>query len=50
MMAILENVPVSTANLLVWINNQQNLAYGDGDFGQGYLEALSWMSKLIRSL
>ena len=50
MLAIPENGPISTADLLVWINNQQQLNYGDGDFGRGYQEALNRMSKFIRSL
>ena len=50
MLAIPENGPISTSNLLVWINNQQQLNYGDGDFGRGYQEALHRMSKFIRSM
>ena len=50
MLSIPENGPISPLDLLVWINNQQNFSYGDGDFGKGYLEALSRMSKFILSL
>jgi len=50
MLAIPENGPISTSDLLVWVNNQQQLNYGDGDFGRGYLEALNRMSKFIQSL
>lgn len=49
MLVIPENDPIHTSSLLVWINNKQQLSYGEGDFERGYLEALNQMSMFIRS-